>query len=197
MFNGIIFNKGLITRIQKRPKGINIFVKSNLKLTKKDIGVSISCDGVCLTLVDINNKIIEFYLSNETLNRSKFRKSKINDLVNLEKPLKFGSQISGHITQGHVDCVAKISSIIKVDKSFLFEFIVKPSELKNLIEKASIAVNGISLTISKKTKKGFQSWIIPHTYNLTNLNKTKKNDLVNIEIDILSKYVRNYFNEKK
>ena len=123
--------------------------------------------------------------------------SKINDLVNLDKPLKFGSQISGHITQGHVDCVAKISSIIKVDKSFLFEFIVKPSELKNLIEKASIAVNGISLTISKKTKKGFQSWIIPHTYNLTNLSKTKKNDLVNIEIDILSKYVRNYFNEKK
>ena len=197
MFNGIIFHSGIIKKIKKRKNGINLFINSKIKFSKKDIGVSISCDGVCLTLVDINNKIIEFYLSNETLNRSKFRKSKINDLVNLEKPLKFGSQISGHITQGHVDCVAKISSIIKVDKSFLFEFVVKRSELKNLIEKASIAVNGISLTISKKTKKGFQSWIIPHTYNLTNLNKTKKNDLVNIEIDILSKYVRNYFNEKK
>ena len=197
MFNGIIFHSGLIKKIIKRKNGINLFINSSIKFSKKDIGISISCDGVCLTLVDINNKIIEFYLSNETLNRSKFSKSKINDLVNLEKPLKFGSQISGHITQGHVDCVAKILSIKKVDKSFLFEFVVKPSELKNLIEKASIAVNGISLTISKKTKKGFQSWIIPHTYNFTNLSKTKKNDLVNIEIDILSKYVRNYFNEKK
>ena len=110
--------------------------------------------------------------------------------------MKFGKQISGHITQGHVDCIGIILSIKKIDKSYLFEFIVNPKERKNLVEKASIAINGISLTISKKTKKGFQLWIIPHTLKLTNLSKAKKNDLVNIEIDILSKYVRNYFNEK-
>ena len=79
---------------------------------------------------------------------------------------------------------------------FLFDFNINPRERKNLIEKASIAINGISLTVSKKTKKGFQVWIIPHTLKLTNLSKAKKNDFVNIEIDILSKYVRNYFNEK-
>ena len=87
--------------------------------------------------------------------------------------------------------------INKIDKSYLFDFEVPIKERKNLIEKASICVNGISLTISKISKKGFQIWIIPHTYNETNLSILKKNDLVNIEIDILSKYVRNYLNEKK
>ena len=197
MFNGIIFNKGNITKISKRSKGINIFVKSNLRLNKKDIGVSIACDGVCLTLISIKNKIMEFYLSNETVKRSKFKYLRMNDLINLELPLKYGQKISGHICQGHVDTIAKVMNIKKVDKSYLIDFEVPIKERKNLIEKASICVNGISLTISKVSKKGFQIWVIPHTYNETNLSTVKKNDLVNIEIDILSKYVRNYFNAKK
>jgi len=196
MFNGIIYNQGKVKKIFKRKKGIDIFVYSKLKISKKDIGISISCDGVCLTLVNITNNLMEFYLSNETIKRSKFKKTKLEDYINLETPLKYGKHISGHITQGHIDCVGIISSIKKIDKSYLFDFIVNPKERKNLIEKASISINGISLTISKKTKKGFQTSIIPHTLKLTNLSKVKKNDLVNIEIDILSKYVRNYFNEK-
>ena len=196
MFNGIIFKQGKIKKIYKRKKGINIFVYSNLKISKNDIGMSISCDGVCLTLINISNKLMEFYLSKETIKRSKFKKTKVGDYINLETPLKFGKQISGHITQGHVDCIGIILSIKKIDKSYLFDFIVNPKERKNLVEKASIAINGISLTISKKTKKGFQVWIIPHTLKLSNLSKVRRNDLVNVEIDILSKYVRNYFNEK-
>tara|TARA_B100001123_G_C15207541_1_gene985869 strand:- start:527 stop:1126 length:600 start_codon:yes stop_codon:yes gene_type:complete len=197
MFNGIIFNKGKIKKISKREKGINIFIYSKLKLSKKDLGISISCDGICLTLISINKKLMEFYLSNETIQKSKFKKSKVGDQINLELPLKFGKQISGHITQGHVDCTAKIFSIKKIDKSYLFDFSINSKIKKHIIEKASISINGISLTISKKTKKGFQVWIIPHTFKLTNLFEVKKNDLVNIEIDILSKYVRNYFNEKQ
>ena len=197
MFNGIIFNKGVITKISKRSKGINIFVKSDLKLTKKDIGVSVACDGVCLTLITIKKKILEFYLSNETIRRSKFKFLKTKDLINLELPLKYGQKISGHICQGHVDTTGKVLSVKKIDKSFLFDFDLPKKERKHLIEKASICVNGISLTISKVTKKGFQIWIIPHTYKETNLSTLKKSSLVNIEIDILSKYVRNYFNEKK
>ena len=196
MFNGIIYNQGKVKKIFKRKKGIDIFVYSKLKISKKDIGISISCDGVCLTLVNIANNLMEFYLSNETIKRSKFKKTKLEDYINLETPLKYGKHISGHITQGHIDCVGIISSIKKIDKSYLFDFIVNPKERKNLIEKASVSINGISLTISKKTKKGFQTSVIPHTLKLTNLSKVKKNDLVNIEIDILSKYVRNYFNEK-
>ena len=197
MFNGIIFNKGNVKKILKRSKGINIFIKSNIKLSKKDIGISIACDGVCLTLITIKNKIMEFYLSNETIKRSKFKFLKPKDIINLELPLKYGTKISGHICQGHVDTVGKVLMISKVDKSYVFEFEISKKERKHLIEKASISVNGISLTISKVTKKGFQIWIIPHTYKETNLSTLKKSSLVNIEIDILSKYVRNYFNEKK
>ena len=197
MFNGIIFNQGIITKIQKRPKGINIFVKSDLRLTKKDIGVSVSCDGVCLTLITISGKVIEFYLSDETIQRSKFKFLKVNDKINLELPLKYGQKISGHICQGHIDTVGKISNIKIIDKSYLFELEIVKKERINLIEKASVCVNGISFTISKLTKKGFQIWVIPHTFKLTNLSTLKKNSLVNIEIDILSKYVKNYFNEKK
>ena len=196
MFNGIIFNKGLVTKILKRPKGINIFVKSDIRLSKKDIGVSVACDGVCLTLITIKKKMMEFYLSNETIERSKFRYIKKNEQINLELPLKYGQKISGHICQGHVDTVGKIINIKKIDKSYLFDFEIIAKERKNIIEKASICINGISLTISEVTKKGFQIWVIPHTYKLTNLSKLNKGSLVNIEIDILSKYVKNFFNEK-
>jgi len=197
MFNGIIFNQGIIQKIIKRPKGINIFVKSDLKLSKKDIGVSIACDGVCLTLITLTRKVMEFYLSDETIQRSKFKFLKVKNKINLELPLNYGQKISGHICQGHIDTVGIISNINVIDKSYLFEFEIIKKERLNLIEKASVCINGISLTISKLTKKGFQIWVIPHTFKLTNLSSLKKNSLVNIEIDILSKYVRNYFNEKK
>ena len=197
MFNGIIYNQGSISKIVKRDKGLNIFVKSNLKVSSKDMGLSVACDGVCLTLISFKKKNMEFYLSNETIKRSKFKFLKLRDIINLELPLKYGTKISGHICQGHVDTVGKVLRISKVDKSYVFEFEIPKKERKHLIEKASISVNGISLTISKVTKKGFQIWIIPHTYKETNLSTLKKSSLVNIEIDILSKYVRNYFNEKK
>ena len=197
MFNGIIYNQGVVTKIIKRPKGLNIFIKSNLKVNIKDIGLSVACDGVCLTLISYKSKIMEFYLSKETIVRSKFKYLKTKDIINLELPLKYGSKISGHICQGHVDTVGKVFNAKKIDKSYLFDFEIPIKTRKHLIEKASICVNGISLTISKVSKRGFQIWVIPHTYKETNLSALKKKSLVNIEIDILSKYVRNYFNEKK
>ena len=108
MFNGIIFNSGKVIKIDKRINGINLFIKSSIPLKNKDLGVSVSCDGVCLTLISYKNKILEFYLSKETLIRSKFKKININDIVNLELPLKKGQHISGHICQGHVDYVANV-----------------------------------------------------------------------------------------
>ena len=197
MFNGIIYNQGVIKKILRRNKGINIFLKSNLKLKKNSIGMSISCDGVCLTLISVKNNLIEFYLSNETLVRSKFKNITIGNKINLELPIKFGQKISGHICQGHVDTVGIVKSISKVDKSYVFEFVIKRNFKKSLIEKASILINGVSLTISKITKNGFKVWTIPHTLKLTNLIYLNKKDLVNIEIDILSKYIKNFFNAKK
>ncbi len=197
MFNGIIFNQALVTKINKKKNGIDLFLKSNLNLKKKNIGISICCDGVCLTLVSLKNKILNFYLSNETLIRSKFRNVNIGDQVNLELPLKYGNDISGHIAQGHVDTVASVNKILKKGNSYIYDFKINKNYKKDIIEKASILINGVSLTISKITKSGFQTWIIPHTIKLTNLSKLKKKDLVNIEIDILSKYVKKYINEKK
>ena len=196
MFNGIIFNQGTVKKILKRKKGINLFLKSNIGLNNQDLGISVSCDGACLTLTSIRNKLMEFYLSNETIKRSKFKNSKIGDKINLELPLKYGQKISGHICQGHVDTVGTINKIIKEDKSLIYDFKINKNFKKYLVEKASILINGVSLTISKITKFGFQTWVIPHTLKLTNLCKVKKGDLVNIEVDVLSKYVKKYFNEK-
>ena len=197
MFNGIILNQGKILKLFKKKEGTTLFIKSKLKVTKKDLGISISCDGVCLTLVSFKEKTMEFYLSNETLKRSKFFKSKVGDKINLELPLKYGQKISGHICQGHVDTISIFNSIKKYGKSYLYDFSIKSEFKKHLVEKASILINGVSLTISKVINKGFQVWIIPHTLKLTNLSNIKNGDLVNIEIDILSKYVKKIINEKK
>ena len=197
MFNGIIYNKGKVYKIEKRKSGLNLFIKSNLKITKNQLGISISCDGVCLTLISLRKKVSEFYLSNETLNKSKFRNIKLGDEINLEMPLKKGQNISGHICQGHVDTIGKLRKVKNIDKAFLFDFKIDTKFKKYLVEKASILINGISLTISKILQNSFQIWIIPHTYKSTNLSKLKKNDLVNIEIDILSKYIKKFINEKK
>ena len=119
-------------------------------------------------------KISEFYLSNETLLRSKFRNIKLGSVLNLELPLIFGQKISGHICQGHVDTVGHVKLIKKIDKSYLFQFSVDTKTSKQLIEKASICINGISLTISKIKKNFFEIWVIPHTFNETNLSNLKK-----------------------
>ena len=197
MFNGIIYKTGKIKKFSKSRKGLNIFINSKLNLNKKNLGMSIACDGVCLTLISVKNKLFEFYLSNETIKKSKFKNLKVNDQINLELPLKFGQDISGHICQGHVDTTAKLSNISKQNKSLILKFKINKNYIKDLVQKASILINGVSLTISKITKIGFDIWVIPHTLKLTNLSKLKKGDLVNVEIDILSKYVKRHLNEKK
>ncbi len=192
MFNGIIYHQGKVKKITVSKKGKSIFIFSKISINKKNIGMSIACDGVCLTLVSYRNNILEFYLLDETIKRSKFRFLKIGDYINLELPLKYGQDISGHICQGHVDTISKVSKISKKGASKILDFKVNNKYKKILIEKASILINGVSLTISKVTKNGFQIWLIPHTLKLTNLSNIKNNTVVNIEFDILSKYVKNY-----
>ena len=191
MFNGIIKNTGIIKKIIKQKKSLTILVYSNIKVGKKMIGSSISCDGVCLTLTNIKNRSLNFYLSKETLNRSNFSKIKVGTVVNMEKSLKFGDEISGHYTQGHVDTVGKVIKIIILDKTWIVRIAVPSKFNKLIVEKASIHINGVSLTVSKKVKNYFEINIIPHTLKLTNLIHLKKNSLVNIEFDIFSKYILN------
>ena len=193
MFNGIIFNTGIIKSIKKEKKSCLISIKSNLKVGRKDIGSSISCDGVCLTLSKIKSGLIFFYISNETLKRSTFSKAKIGQNVNLEKSLVYGQKISGHFVQGHVDAVAKIKKVSIIDKSWFLRLKLLDNSLnKFLEEKASITINGVSLTISKVSKDNFDLNIIPHTLKLTNLKNLKTNDIVNVELDIFGKYIYKY-----
>ena len=193
MFNGIIFNKGTIKNIKKNTKSILIGIKSNLKIKKEELGSSISCNGVCLTLVKIDKKIIYFYISVETIRRSNFSKIKIGDEVNLEKSLVYGQKISGHFTQGHVDTTAKVKKIFLVDNSWILKLEFKNKKLiKHLEEKASISINGVSLTISKISNKNIILNIIPHTLKLTNLKNLRLNDTVNVELDIFGKYIYKY-----
>tara|TARA_B100001559_G_C16382842_1_gene567413 strand:- start:382 stop:981 length:600 start_codon:yes stop_codon:yes gene_type:complete len=196
MFNGIIYNQGLITNIKKSPRYINgslvLEVKSNISFKKNDIGESVCCDGVCLTLIRIIKNSFLFYLSKETLKRSNFKFIKIGKYINLEKSLRHGSKISGHYVQGHVDSTAKIKKIDIIEKSWIIKLELKDKRLhKSLIEKASISINGVSLTISKVSKRYFEIAVIPHTLKLTNLNDLKINDVVNVELDIFSKYIQN------
>ena len=197
MFNGIIYQQGTVSKFSKFNTGTKIYIKSKLKLDKKDIGLSIACDGVCLTLVSKKKDLLEFYLSKESINKSKFKRLKIGQKINLELPLKYGQDISGHICQGHVDCTSLLKKIKKVGKSIVLEFKIENKFSKYLIPKASILINGVSLTISKIKGNNFQIWCIPHTLKLTNLSNLKVNDIVNIEIDILSKYVKKFYENKK
>ena len=193
MFNGIIFNTGKIKIIERKKQSILIGIKSQIKFKNRDLGSSISCNGVCLTLTKIRREIIFFYLSNETLKKSNFRNLRLNQVINLEKSLTYGQKISGHFIQGHVDTTAKIKIINFIDKSWFLKLEISNKKLSRLlIEKASISVNGVSLTISKVQNKYFYLNIIPHTLKLTSLKYLKVNDLVNLELDIFGKYIYKY-----
>ena len=194
MFNGIIYNQGIIKSIYRNPKYVSgslvIEVSCNINFKKQDIGESVSCDGVCLTLIRIKNKSFLFYLSKETLNRSNFKYAKVGKIINIEKSLLHGQKVSGHYVQGHVDTTATVLNISFIDKSWVIKLDLKDKKLyRFLVEKASITINGVSLTISKVNKKNFMLNIIPHTLKLTNLKKLKTKDIVNVELDIFAKYI--------
>jgi len=190
MFNGIIRNTGKISKIHKKDNNCYMEISTKMKFAKSEIGSSISCSGACLTIEKYNKKIVRFYVLKETLNKTIFKCSKKGDIINLEKSLKYGSRISGHFVQGHVDTTCSVNKIYFIGKSCLINLKLLRKHKKYLVPKGSIAINGISLTIAKILKYGFQISIIPQTLKLTNLNYLKTKDLVNIEFDILGKYIK-------
>ena len=193
MFSGIIYNQGIVKDIKKSKRyskgSLVLEISSNIKFNKKDIGESVCCDGVCLTLIRIQKKSFLFFLSKETIDRSIFKKVKIGNRINIEKSIFYGQKISGHYVQGHVDTTAKVKFVKIIGKFWIVEFKIPNNFMKYIVEKASISINGVSLTISKITKSGFQVTVIPHTLKLTNLINLKKGRFVNIEFDIFSKYL--------
>ena len=196
MFNGIIKNTGIINRLYKKNNNCFLYILSKIKFTKKEIGSSISCSGACLTLEKYNRNLSKFYISKETLSKTIFKTSKKGDIINLEKPLKYGERISGHFVQGHVDTTAAVKKINLVGKSLQINFKFSKKFKKYLVQKGSITINGVSLTIAKILIDGLQIAIIPQTLKFTNLIHLKEKDVVNIEFDVLGKYIKNFLKRR-
>ena len=190
MFNGIIKNTGKISKIYRKNDNCYLEISTKMKFTKSEIGSSISCSGTCLTIENYSRNLVKFYVSKETLNKTIFKTSKSGDIINLEKSLKYGNRISGHFVQGHVDITCSIKKILFIGKSWLINFKLLERYKKYLVPKGSITINGVSLTITKILRFGFQISIIPQTLKLTNLIYLKERDLVNVEFDILGKYIK-------
>ena len=192
MFSGIIKNIGKINRISRGKNNCSMEIYSKIKFKKKDLGSSLSCSGACLTLESYKGRISKFYISKETLNKTIFKNSKKGDIINFEKSIQFGERLSGHFVQGHVDTTSEIREIKHLGKSWVINFFLKRKHMKDLIPKGSISINGVSLTIANLNKFGFQIALVPKTLKFTNLIYLKKGDLVNIEFDIIGKYIKRY-----
>ena len=195
MFTGIIKNTGKISKIYKNSNNCIVEIQSKIKFSKSEIGSSVSCSGTCLTLEKYKKNLSKFYISKETLNRTNFKFINKGDLVNLEKPLKYGDRISGHYVQGHVDTTSTIKKISYVGKSWFINFKLLKMYKKYLVQKGSITINGVSLTIAKILKDGFKIVVIPQTLKFTNLIYLKEKDVVNVEFDVLGKYIKSFLNE--
>ncbi len=193
MFTGIIKNIGIVKQFKKKTNGYYLTVISKLQFTKKDIGTSISCSGVCLTLTKIRKYKSEnelfFYLSKHTVLTSAFKYLSSGDIINLEKSMKYGDEFAGHFVQGHVDTTIKVLNVDSSNKKSWIIFFNIPKKFKKfLIEKGSIAIKWNSLvTIAKIFNNKFKVVIIPHTLQNTNLLKLQKNNYVNVEIDLIAK----------
>ena len=196
MFNGIIKNTGRVKKINKKNNNTILEIFSNIKLKKDEVGSSISCSGACLTVETYHKNSIKFFISKETLSKTIFKSSKKGDKINLEKPLKYGERISGHFVQGHVDTTSSIKKINIIGKSSLINFQLTKKYRRLIVSKGSIAINGVSLTIAKVLRSGFQVAIIPKTLKLTNLINLKERDIVNVEFDVLGKYIKSFMKLK-
>ncbi|RPD95818.1 riboflavin synthase [Aureibaculum marinum] len=188
MFTGIIENIGEVIALDKDRTNLQITIKSSLTNELK-IDQSISHNGVCLTVVDINKNNYTVTAIDETLSKTNLKSLKISDKVNLERAMKLGDRLDGHIVQGHVDQTGKCIAIEEKNGSWIFTFSYDKNSENITIEKGSITVNGVSLTVLNSNINKFSVAIIPYTYAHTNFNSIKINDLVNLEFDVIGKYV--------
>ncbi|MDB9762096.1 riboflavin synthase [Alphaproteobacteria bacterium] len=200
MFTGIIRDIGQITSLNTSNGDLNLSIKTTLELNKTNIGDSICCGGVCLTVIKIKNDIFNVELSKETLSVSAAKFWKKGTKINIEKSLLLGDQIGGHLVSGHVDSVTVLQSKKNIKGSVRLVF-KSPKEIQAYIaKKGSISIDGVSLTINEVNKSSFNVNVISHTFNNTTLGQLNEKDLVNIEIDTIARYAVNaakyYIKEK-
>jgi len=196
VFTGLVHEMGVITAVKKRTGGAVLSLRSNETAVTAEIGDSIAVNGVCLTVVSKKERELSFDLSDETLRSTNLGALKTGGRVNLEQSLRPDSKIGGHFVTGHVDAVGKIRSKVNIGDMWKFEIEAPPQVMQFVVEKGSIAVDGISLTIVDILKNSFTLVIIPHTAKLTTLGLKDSGDTVNIEVDILGKYVAKFLHKE-
>lgn len=196
MFTGIIEEIGYVKSFEYRPNGANLEIRCEKILSDVQIGDSISVNGVCQTVTKFGSNMISVEVSDETLGVTTFKSLKRGDRVNLERALTLSSRLGGHIVSGHVDCVGELINIEKLSDFYNLSFEIPKNNAKYVIYKGSITVNGVSLTVSDIRDNIFKIAVIPHTYDNTNLRELKMGDSVNIETDILAKYIEKMLSVK-
>lgn len=189
MFTGIVQGLGKVEAIEEKGGGLRIGVRPLFEFENPSIGESISVDGVCLTLVQWRDSTLYMDVSHESLNRSTLGEIRRGSLVNLERALKVGDRLGGHFVMGHVDSVGKILEIKRVERSHVVKVQIDPSLSCYVVEKGSIAIDGISLTVNRCGTGWVETNIVPHTFEVTSLRFKGPGSKVNIEVDILGKYV--------
>jgi riboflavin synthase len=195
MFSGIVETTGAITRIEQTAEGAKLTLAANIPTAEVSLGESICINGACMTVTAIGEKEFSFDVSAESLRRTNLGDLQIGHLVNLERSLRMSDRLSGHIVSGHVDGVGHIQSVQPEGDSFLYTFAI-PAELSRyLVEKGSVAVDGISLTVFHCKPTSFTCAIIPHTHHVTTLHAKNPGDKVNIECDMQGKYIEKFVRE--
>ena len=189
MFTGLVEEVGVVYSISMQGKGLELVIKANLILSDVKIGDSISINGACQTVVSIKNNTFTVETIEETIKKTTLGSLKVNDDVNLERSLMPTSRIGGHFVLGHIDTVGKILSIKKLTNSYFITFSYPSDYKKYLIPVGSIAIDGVSLTVAELTDTTFSVGIIPHTWDSTVFRKKRVGDAVNLEFDVLGKYV--------
>ena len=192
MFTGLVEGVGQITELTPLGSGFLIRIKTSFNLEGTKVGDSIAVDGVCLTVVQLEPQAFRAQLSPETISRTTFKLKKVGDLVNLERALKLGDRLGGHLVTGHVDGVGAIKRIAKMGDYTLIEISIPKDLIQYMVPKGSIAVDGISLTINEVLEDAIRLMIIPHTLAVTTLGVKKVGDLVNLEVDVIAKMVHRF-----
>ena len=188
MFTGIIESVGFVKNLQQDKENLHITIESNFTSELK-IDQSIAHDGVCLTIVDIKGKEYTITAIKETLDKSNLRYFTVGSEINLERAMILGARLDGHIVQGHVDQTAVCTNIVEENGSWVFSFEYDSAYSNITIEKGSITINGVSLTVVNSRKNSFSVAIIPYTYEFTNFHAFKIGTVVNLEFDVIGKYV--------
>jgi riboflavin synthase len=194
MFTGIIEDLGTVKRLDKTAEGASLVVESRACASEAKIGDSVSVNGSCLTVIDAKNDIMRFDISSETLKKSNLGELKAGERVNIESSLKAGSRLGGHFVTGHIDTTGRIISKEPEGGFVKIEIELPKPFMPYLAEKGSVAVDGISLTVNSLKEASFTMMLIPHTLSMTTLGQKKRASTVNIETDILAKYVQKLIN---